>query len=183
MDYSFKSFIENRKSIKEGNPFIFAAAKAKQDGKDEFEYKGKKYKVTLKADTGLGEGNAFSNAVKNAKDANEQEFEFEGKTYKVKESEKSEEVKETEDGSGETAEEPKAPKLMSFDEFVKDKSTTDKADDESGEKVATSDEVDAKLPSEDKEKEDLEDKEAKDDAKGEEEEEEEEEEDLDDLDA
>ena len=104
-------------------------------------------------------------------------YEVEGKTYTIVETGDAEE----------TSEEPKAPKLMSFDEFVKDKSTTDKADDESGEEVATSDEVDAKLPSEDKEEEkeeeDVEDKEAEDDAEGEEEEEEEEEEDLDDLDA
>lgn len=143
MNYSFKSFVDNKNSVTEGN--------------------------------------AFSMALEKAKDAGEKEFEVGGKKYKVEEAEE----------SGETAEEPKAPKLMSFDDFVKDKSTVDKADDESGEKVATSDEVDAKLPSEDKEeekeedkeKEDLEDKEAKDDAKGEDEEEEEEEEDLDDLDA
>ncbi len=142
MNYSFKSFVDNKNSVTEGNAFSMALKKAKEDG--------------------------------------EKEFEVDGKTYKVEEAEE----------SGETTEEPKAPKLMSFDDFVKDKSTADKADDESGEKVATSDEVDAKLPSdkeeedkEDKEKEDLEDKEAKDDAKGEEEEEEEEEEDLDALDA
>ena len=41
--------------IAEGNAFIFAAAKARQDGKDEFEFNGKKYKVTLKKDTGLKE--------------------------------------------------------------------------------------------------------------------------------
>ena len=34
--------------VSEGNAFIFAAAKAKQEGKDEFEIDGKKYKVTLK---------------------------------------------------------------------------------------------------------------------------------------
>ena len=139
MNYSFKSFVENKNSVTEGN--------------------------------------AFSMALKKAKDAGEKEFEVDGKKYKVEEAEE----------AGETAEEPKAPKLMSFDDFVKDKSTTDKADDESGEEVATSDEVDAKLPSEDKEEEkeeeDVEDKEAEDDAEGEEEEEEEEEEDLDDLDA
>lgn len=43
------------KDIEEGNDFIHAAAKAKADGKDEFEFNGKKYKVTLKADTGLKE--------------------------------------------------------------------------------------------------------------------------------
>ena len=46
---------EAEKSIEEGNAFIFAAAKAKQDGKSEFEFNGKTYKVTLKKDTGLKE--------------------------------------------------------------------------------------------------------------------------------
>ena len=41
--------------INEGNAFIFAAAKAKKEGKKEFEFNGKTYKVTLKADTGLKE--------------------------------------------------------------------------------------------------------------------------------
>lgn len=77
-------------SITEGNPFIFAAAKAKKSGKDEFEFKGKKYKVTLTADTGVKEGNAFGNAVKKAKEDGESEFELDGKKYKVKESGESE---------------------------------------------------------------------------------------------
>jgi hypothetical protein len=42
-------------SIEEGNAFIYAASKAKAEGKDEFEFNGKTYKVTLKADTGLRE--------------------------------------------------------------------------------------------------------------------------------
>jgi hypothetical protein len=46
---------KSENSIKEGNAFIFAAAKAKQDGKSEFEFNGKTYKVTLKKDTGLKE--------------------------------------------------------------------------------------------------------------------------------
>lgn len=46
---------KDEKSIEEGNAFIFAAAKAKQDGKSEFEFNGKTYKVTLKKDTGLKE--------------------------------------------------------------------------------------------------------------------------------
>lgn len=33
--------------VSEGNAFIYAAAKAKQEGKEEFEFNGKKYKVTL----------------------------------------------------------------------------------------------------------------------------------------
>jgi hypothetical protein len=45
----------NLETVEEGNAFIFAASKAKQEGKDEFEFNGKKYKVTLKADTGLKE--------------------------------------------------------------------------------------------------------------------------------
>ena len=43
------------KKLEEGNAFIFAASKAKQDGKTEFEFNGKKYKVTIKKDTGLNE--------------------------------------------------------------------------------------------------------------------------------
>lgn len=74
------------KKLEEGNAFIFAASKAKQDGKTEFEFNGKKYKVTLKKDTGLKEGNAFGDAVRKAKEAGENEFEFEGETYKVEES-------------------------------------------------------------------------------------------------
>ncbi len=74
------------KKLEEGNAFIFAASKAKQDGKTEFEFNGKKYKVTLKKDTGLKEGNAFGDAVRKAKEAGEKEFEFEGETYKVEES-------------------------------------------------------------------------------------------------
>jgi hypothetical protein len=72
--------------LEEGNAFIFAASKARQEGKDEFEFNGKKYKVTLKKDTGLKEGNAFGDAVKKAKEDGETEFEFEGETYKVEES-------------------------------------------------------------------------------------------------
>jgi len=72
--------------LEEGNAFIFAASKARQEGKDEFEFNGKKYKVTLKKDTGLKEGNAFGDAVKKAKEEGETEFEFDGKTYKVEES-------------------------------------------------------------------------------------------------
>lgn len=77
--------LENEK-IEEGNAFIFAASKAKQEGKSEFEFNGKKYKVTLKKDTGLKEGNTFGDAVKKAKEDGETEFEFDGKTYKVEES-------------------------------------------------------------------------------------------------
>lgn len=42
-------------TVNEGNAFIYAAAKAKQEGKDEFEFNGKTYKVTLKTDTNLKE--------------------------------------------------------------------------------------------------------------------------------
>jgi hypothetical protein len=73
------------KKLEEGNAFIYAAAKARQDGKEEFEFNGKTYKVTLKKDTGLKEGNAFGDAVKKAKEAGETEFEFDGETYKVEE--------------------------------------------------------------------------------------------------
>lgn len=46
---------EDEEEIEEGNPFIFAAGKAKATGKNEFEFNGKTYKVTLKADTGIKE--------------------------------------------------------------------------------------------------------------------------------
>jgi hypothetical protein len=70
------------KKLEEGNAFIFAAGKAKQEGKTEFEFNGKKYKVTLKKDTGLKEGNDSGNA----KESGEDEFEFGGETYEIEES-------------------------------------------------------------------------------------------------
>jgi hypothetical protein len=73
------------KKLEEGNAFIFAASKAKQEGKTEFEFNGKKYKVTLKKDTGLKEGNAFGAAVKKAKEDGEDEFEVDGETYEIEE--------------------------------------------------------------------------------------------------
>ena len=56
--------LNEEETIAEGNAFIFAASKAKATGKKEFEFNGKTYKVTLKADTGLKEakteeGNVF----------------------------------------------------------------------------------------------------------------------------
>lgn len=76
------------KKLEEGNAFIFAAGKAKQEGKSEFEFNGKKYKVTIKKDTGLSEkneGNAFGAAVKKAKEDGEDEFELDGETYEIEE--------------------------------------------------------------------------------------------------
>ena len=73
------------KKLEEGNAFIYAASKAKQEGKSDFEFNGKKYKVTIKKDTGLKEGNAFGAAVKKAKEDDEDEFEVDGETYKVEE--------------------------------------------------------------------------------------------------
>jgi hypothetical protein len=77
------------KKLEEGNAFIFAAGKAKQDGKSEFEFNGKKYKVTIKKDTGLKEGNAFGAAVKKAKEDDEDEFEVDGETYEIEEAKRS----------------------------------------------------------------------------------------------
>jgi hypothetical protein len=77
------------KKLEEGNAFIFAASKAKQDGKSEFEFNGKKYKVTIKKDTGLKEGNAFGAAVKKAKEDDEDEFEIDGETYEIEEAKRS----------------------------------------------------------------------------------------------
>ena len=74
------------KKLEEGNAFIFAAGKAKQEGKSEFEFNGKKYKVTIKKNTGIKEGNAFGAAVKKAKEDVEDEFEVDGETFKVEES-------------------------------------------------------------------------------------------------
>ena len=74
------------KKLEEGNAFIFAAGKAKQEGKSEFEFNGKKYKVTIKKNTGIKEGNAFGAAVKKAKEDDEDEFEVDGETFKVEES-------------------------------------------------------------------------------------------------
>jgi len=53
--HTFESFVEdtkNNKRVEEGNKFVYAAAKAKQEGKEEFEFNGKKYPVTIK-DTDL----------------------------------------------------------------------------------------------------------------------------------
>jgi hypothetical protein len=44
------------KETNEGNAFVYAAGKAKADGKKEFEFNGKTYKVTIK-DTGIKEDN------------------------------------------------------------------------------------------------------------------------------
>jgi len=52
------------KDTSEGNAFIYAASKAKQDGNNEFEFQGKTYKVTLKKDTGLNESEVTEGAVK-----------------------------------------------------------------------------------------------------------------------
>lgn len=57
----------NIHSIEEGNAFIYAAAKARQEGKDEFEFNGKKYKVTLKKDTGLKESEEIVEEVNEAR--------------------------------------------------------------------------------------------------------------------
>jgi len=85
---SQKTFISKLlgREMNEGNAFVYAASKAKSEGKDEFEFNGKKYKVTIK-DTGVKEGNAFGDAVRKAKEEGATEFEFDGKTYKVEESE------------------------------------------------------------------------------------------------
>ena len=77
------------KKLEEGNAFIFAAGKAKQEGKSSFEFNGKTYKVTLKKDTGLKEGNAFGAAVKKAKEDDEDEFEIDGETYEIEEAKRS----------------------------------------------------------------------------------------------
>ena len=67
------------KKLEERNAFLGARAKAIEEDKNEFEFNGKKYKVTV------NEGNAFGDAVRKAKEAGEKEFEFDGKTYKVEE--------------------------------------------------------------------------------------------------
>jgi hypothetical protein len=53
--------------VSEGNAFVYAAAKAKQEGKDEFEVNGKKYKVTLKKHA-LTEDEEVSEAMFKSKD-------------------------------------------------------------------------------------------------------------------
>jgi len=54
---TFESFIDEgiwneNLSIKEGNAFVYAAARARQQGKKEFTFGGRKYRVTI-GDTGL----------------------------------------------------------------------------------------------------------------------------------
>ncbi len=44
---------EESEELDEGNPFVYAAGKAKAEGKDEFEFNGKKYPTTIKKDTGI----------------------------------------------------------------------------------------------------------------------------------
>lgn len=53
--------------IEEGNPFIYAAAKAKQDGKKEFQFNGKTYKVTLSVNTGISEENIIDESLNEGK--------------------------------------------------------------------------------------------------------------------
>jgi hypothetical protein len=65
--------IEKLEDLEEGNAFIYAAAKAKQEGKDEFEFNGKKYKVTLKADTGLRESEEIVNESYSEREITDQE--------------------------------------------------------------------------------------------------------------
>lgn len=57
--------VSEEETLEEGNAFIYAAAKAKAEGKKEFEFNGKTYKVSLKADTGLKESEEVSEAVIN----------------------------------------------------------------------------------------------------------------------
>ena len=84
--------------ITEGNAWGAAIKKAKEENLKEFEFNGKKYKLTEKKkkinedDTSeftgeeeVEEGNAFGAAVTKAKEDGEDEFEVDGKTYKVKE--------------------------------------------------------------------------------------------------
>ena len=67
------------KKLEERNAFLGARAKAIEEEKNEFEFNGKTYKVTV------NEGNAFGDAVRKAKEDGKKEFEFDGKTYKVEE--------------------------------------------------------------------------------------------------
>jgi hypothetical protein len=64
----------NLETVEEGNAFIFAASKAKQEGKDEFEFNGKKYKVTLKADTGLKESEEVIEESQETEEVSEAKF-------------------------------------------------------------------------------------------------------------
>ena len=72
---SGKAVVESE--VTEGRAFVAAARKAKDEGKEEFEYDGKTYPVTLK------EGRAFVAAAKKAKDEGKEEFEYDGKSYPV----------------------------------------------------------------------------------------------------
>jgi hypothetical protein len=91
-------------NITEGNAWGLAIKKAREENLKEFEFKGKKYKLTEKkkkvneetesedTDEFVGdvedeveEGNTFGAAVTKAKEDGEKEFEVDGKTYKVTE--------------------------------------------------------------------------------------------------
>jgi hypothetical protein len=91
-------------TISEGNAWGAAIKKAKEENLKEFEFKGKKYKLTEKkkkvnedtesedtdefvgdTEDEVDEGNAFGAAVTKAKEDGDTEFEVDGKTYKVTE--------------------------------------------------------------------------------------------------
>jgi hypothetical protein len=88
--------------IEEGNAFGAAVKNARDNGENEFEVGGKKYKLKEKKDIteqedteefvgatdedeDVEEGNAFGAAVKQAREDGDTEFEVDGKTYKVRE--------------------------------------------------------------------------------------------------
>ena len=93
----------NNESLQEGNAWGAAIKKARDENLKEFEFNGKKYKLTEKKkkvneetseddieefvgnQEDVEEGNAFGAAVTKAKEEGESEFEVDGKVYKVKE--------------------------------------------------------------------------------------------------
>ena len=93
----------NNESLQEGNAWGAAIKKARDENLKEFEFNGKKYKLTEKKkkvneetseddieefvgnQEDVEEGNAFGAAVTKAKEEGETEFEVDGKTYKVRE--------------------------------------------------------------------------------------------------
>ncbi len=59
--------------VSEGNAFVYAAAKAKQEGKKEFEFNGKTYKVTI-SDTSLSEEVEVIEEAETATEINEEDI-------------------------------------------------------------------------------------------------------------
>lgn len=87
--------VNEEEPVEEGRKFIAAAKKAKDAGKEEFEFEGKTFPVTIK------EGNAFGAARAKAIADGKKEFTVDGETYPVEDVDK-EDKENAEDFKGES---------------------------------------------------------------------------------